>query len=210
MKFHFSYLWLLFFALSLFSHALKTYLIIFAMLFVHEMAHVQTALYLGYRVAEIHVYPFGFSAVIHHLDHGKTWEILLILLAGLSMHLLFPTALELFYRLNLISSAYRDYLIHINFAILFFNLLPLYPMDGGRILLCLLRLFVSYRLARKIMIILSLMLCSLLFYIGVWNMKIMVVFIIFLLVMEIKKSPLDLVEFNYYQRNRFKLHKNHV
>lgn len=180
------------------------------MLLIHETAHVWTALFLGYRTDEIHIYPFGFSAMIHHLDHGKTGEILLILFAGLSMHLIFPFALEMLCRLDLISPSYRDYLIHISFAILFFNLLPLYPMDGGRILLCLLRLVVSYYAARRIAIGISFMLCVFLFCFGVWNMKIMVGFIIFLLVMEIKRNGEDLVEFNYCQRNRFKLHKNHV
>mgnify|MGYP006920922153 CR=1 FL=1 len=59
------------------------------MLFIHEMAHVLMALKLGYQVGVIHVYPFGFSAQIYHLDHGQVFEILLILFAGLGMHLLF-------------------------------------------------------------------------------------------------------------------------
>lgn len=210
MKLHFSFLWLLFLILSLFSHALKVYLIIFLMLFIHEMAHVLMALKLGYQVGVIHVYPFGFSAQIYHLDHGQVFEILLILFAGLGMHLLFFPLIEFTYRWDMISYGFRDYLMQINAAILLFNLLPLYPMDGGRIFLCILRFIFSYDFSRKVVLLFSLIFSILLFIIGMWNMKIIMLFLIFLLINEIRRNEEDLVEFSYRQRNHFKLDKNHV
>lgn len=206
MKFHFSYFWLLFLVLSFFSHALKTYLIIFVMLFIHEMAHVLTASFLGYKVDKIHIYPFGFSALIPHLDHGKPFEIFLILLSGLLMHLIFPLFITLLYKLDMISSAYCDYLITINHAILYFNLLPLYPMDGGRMLLCFIRLFINYSISRNIVLSLSFLLSLYILIHGAWNMKLMILFIIFLLIKEIQRNEEELVEFYYWQRNHFKLH----
>ncbi len=210
MRFHFSFLWLLFLMLAVFSYALKIYLLIFLMLFIHEMAHVFVALKLGYRVGVIHVYPFGFSAQIDHLDHGRIFDILLILLAGLSMHLFFFLMIEAFCRLNMISFGFRSYLMQINAAILLFNLLPLYPMDGGRILLCLLRLIFSYDTSRKAVLICSFLLSVLLFWYGRWNMRILLLFLMFLLVNELRRNEEDLVEYSYCQRNRFKLGKNHV
>ncbi len=210
MKFQFSLIWIFFLILAFYSNALKTFLILFLMLLIHESFHVLTALFLHYQVDEIKVIPFGFHARIRHLDHGFFYEKILILTAGLTAHLLFPILIYLCYRQNIISFAYMDYLMKMNQAILFFNLLPIYPLDGGRILLSIIHLFFNYALSKKIIFFISIIMIGILFQKSPINLKIMLFFLLGMLLKEIKDNDLDLVEYHYQQRKHFKVRKNHV
>lgn len=148
MKIKISLWWYFFLLMATLSNSLKTFIIIFIMLSIHEMAHVLCAIYFHYEVSTIKILPFGLGAVIEHIDHGSSIEEILILAAGLSTHLFYPFIFELMYDLGFISKLYCTYLIHINMSILFFNLLPIYPLDGGRLLDAFFHLFFTYRHAR--------------------------------------------------------------
>lgn len=210
MKFRFSFFWIGYLVLAYLSHVMKTFLIIFLMLFIHEMAHVLMAKYFHYDVSEIIITPFGFVAQIHHLDHGNILSRIFILLAGLSMHLLYPFIFYGMYKMQLLSTMYMDYLNQINRSILVFNLLPIYPLDGGRILLCCLQLFMKYKISRMIVLSLSCFMLWIMFCVSTWNMRFLFIFLGIILMIEIQKNKMDYVEYCYNQRKYLKLHKNHV
>lgn len=156
MNFKVSIWWYVFFILSLVANNLKTWLILFAMLLIHEGGHILTAKYLGYHVSQLTIYPFGCGAEIEHIDHGSTTDEMLILLGGIGMHLFYPLCFTLFQHWGLISHAYQNYLTQLNASIMLFNLLPIYPLDGGRLLDCLLQAFLPYRLGRQLTLLVSL------------------------------------------------------
>ncbi len=57
-------------------------------------------------------------------------------------------------------------LLFSNIAMCVFNMLPTYPMDGGRILRCILRIAFSFSTSTKIVTYISQVLCVFLFYLG--------------------------------------------
>lgn len=155
MSFKVSIWWYLFFILSLIADNLKTWLILFTMLLIHELGHITAARKLGYQVSKLTIYPFGCGAEIEHIDHGSTFDELLIILCGIGMHLFYPLCFTMMCKAGLISEAYQNYLIHLNASIMIFNLLPIYPLDGGRLLDCLLQRVGTYRLGRLLTFVLS-------------------------------------------------------
>lgn len=148
MKIRFSWLWIPFTALCLFHHMQKVMLCIFAMLAVHECAHLLTARIFHYEIGPIMVYPFGIGARIYHIGHGNVWKEGLIIAAGPATHLFFPLVFTWLELLGVISQSFQSYLIQINSAIFLFNTLLIWPLDGGRILQSLFHLCLPYHFAQ--------------------------------------------------------------
>lgn len=139
-----------------------------AALLLHEWGHALTAKGLGARVEGMELYPFG--ACVKVEEGGSRREELLIAVAGplcgtvaagvtLLVMELFPGAtgvLTPFFRYNL--------------ALSLINLLPGYPLDGGRSLVCLLRKKVSSLEAVRVTAWAGMGLGVVLLSLGIWGM----------------------------------------
>ncbi|MFQ7539234.1 MAG: site-2 protease family protein [Clostridium sp.] len=107
---------------------------IFIMLTLHEMAHIACAILFRYPIERINIYPFGLAATITHIGHGSLVKEILIISAGPLMHVLFPSLFQFCVAKGILSPSFASYLHTINASILLFNLLPIYPLDGGRLM----------------------------------------------------------------------------
>ncbi|MFD1772483.1 M50 family metallopeptidase [Paenibacillus rhizophilus] len=108
-------------------------LTLFAIVLVHELGHVWAALLAGATVKSVQLLPFGGVAVLE--DNGKltAYREIGIALAGPLQNvlmILFAAALR---EMGWGSAAFMTYLIHANLIIALFNLLPILPLDGGKI-----------------------------------------------------------------------------
>ena len=103
-----------------------TYLMVFA--FIHELGHLFTGLALGLKPETLKIMPFGISIVfkIFRQEPKIYLKKLLIAIAGPVVNItisIIGTILK-----------WKTNIIYANFLIAIFNLLPIYPLDGGRIL----------------------------------------------------------------------------
>lgn len=135
-------------------------LLLFGFVLVHELGHALTARYYGKKTDKILLFPLGGGAYIREHPDRLYQEILVYLggpLANLGLALLaFPLLVILspdwllllrYYlqpQANLVVAAtwWEDLLrltISVNVVLMVLNLLPAYPLDGGRILQALLR-----------------------------------------------------------------------
>lgn len=109
--------------------------LLFATVILHELGHVATSLFYGYRVKEMEILPFGGVA---RLEHGSIgWQPrheTVIAIAGPMMNFGMLYLVMILQRSGLLSVELASYLIQINLTLAFFNLLPALPLDGGRIL----------------------------------------------------------------------------
>lgn len=97
----------------------------------HELCHLTAIHFVQAKLTAIQIKPGG--AVIH-TQFQTTWHELLCTAAGPAGSLLFLTLCHRFPRLALCAAVQG-----------IFNLFPLYPMDGGRILSCLFRMLAPDR-----------------------------------------------------------------
>jgi stage IV sporulation protein FB len=107
---------------------------LFILVLIHEMGHVTAAWSFGWRMTTMELLPFGGVAKTEEWGTVPSREEMIVSLAGPVQHF-FMILLSLFLHLEgLWSDAWTMYFIKANLLIAGFNLLPIYPLDGGRIL----------------------------------------------------------------------------
>lgn len=115
--------------------------IIFAI--IHEMGHLLIGILIGKKIEKIRVMPLGVSITFKILveDYNKkiikgninNIKNLLVAIAGPFVNFAIAIILYNLSSLNILSFKHTEIMIYINLLIGFFNLIPIYPLDGGRI-----------------------------------------------------------------------------
>ena len=126
---------------------------------VHEIGHFLAAVLFKWKVDKIEIYPYGGCTKFLNDLNVSFFQEFFVLMSG-------PLLQIIFYFLLKDHLNYNDYLIFKNYNefILLFNLLPIYPLDGGKLLNLLLSLFLPYLKGLKISIYLSLLITIILLF----------------------------------------------
>ena len=140
-KIDYSFLLMLFLFLILDCFSFYFYYVLFIIL--HEMSHLMIAKRKGYFPKKIKLTMFGAS--LEGFDDFLLKDEIKIVLAGPLFNLIIVVCIYLCYWFFPESSEYLDDILRVNQSILFFNLLPIFPLDAGRLLLC----FLSLKFGRK-------------------------------------------------------------
>lgn len=106
-------------------------LAIFATIVVHELAHALVARRFGVATRDIMLLPVGGIASMEHMPERPVHE-LIVALAGPAVNFVIAALLVPFH------GQFVEQFAFINVALAVFNLLPAFPMDGGRALRALL------------------------------------------------------------------------
>lgn len=133
----------------------KDFLIIFLIIIIHEFGHLLMALLFKWNIDKISIYPYGGCVKFNEKINRPLKEELLILISGPFFQILFFIIITILYKNSILS--FRNYLLFktYHYTLLFFNLLPIYPLDGGKILNVLLEYIFPYKKSNKLIIILS-------------------------------------------------------
>ena len=131
----------LFMAVFILTHQIELYTWIMLFAFIHESGHMLAGLILKLKPKAINIMPFGVSITFEDYGYKKLMEIkkILIALAG-PLTNIFLVLLTSFLHIN---THIKEMIIYSNTLIAFFNIIPLYPLDGGRILKGIIRLKLS-------------------------------------------------------------------
>lgn len=151
--FHFTYL------IIAFGFVITGYfpnLIIFtSIIIIHEFGHYLIAKIIGLNPLEITIYPFGGITKMDNLINTRIEKELIVAISGVLFQSLYYFIILILYKHTFI----RDYIFNIykmyHYNILYFNLLPIYPLDGMIILNLILSKFIPYKVTMKINIFIS-------------------------------------------------------
>jgi stage IV sporulation protein FB len=119
---------------------------LFVLVIIHEMGHVTAAWGYGWRIHSMELLPFGGVAKIEEWGTVPAREELVVALAGPFHHVLMVMMSFLFFLGGWWSREWMEYFIQGNLMLACFNLLPIYPLDGGRVLQSLLSYVLPYQL----------------------------------------------------------------
>jgi len=109
---------------------------VFGCVLLHELGHALMARRFGIATVDITLYPIGGVARLRRMPRAPGAE-LLIALAGPAVNVLIVLALTTVGLLGL-RGDFLEELMLINLVLALFNLIPAFPMDGGRVLRALL------------------------------------------------------------------------
>lgn len=139
-------------------------LLLFFCVTLHELGHSLAAQYFGIPVREIILLPLGGVALLGRNPSKPSHE-LLIALAGPLVNVLIAAVLWLIVgpassigegaltegsAMSLSLTTLLQWLLSANIALAVFNMIPAFPLDGGRVFRAILAMFVNYQQATRI------------------------------------------------------------
>lgn len=185
--------------LAILSANFQMILIVSLLLFIHECGHFFTAMLLKWSTEKIVFYPFGGISKFSHFINCPLKEEILVLLMGPLMQMLgYYFILSLDFFIN-----YSQSIKIINYSILLFNLLPIYPLDGGKLLHCFICFFTSYNMSFKIVYLISYLLLTLIIIFFIYSPNLNIFLILILLITRLKKEQ----KLTNYYKEKFLLER---
>lgn len=140
--------------LLLYFGNLKYFLIYFIVVSLHEFAHFFISKKLGYKLNKLYIMPYGIC--LNYKDNAFSGnDEIYIALAGPIINYLFCFLCLALWWLFPASYYYLDYFCFCNFILGTFNLLPCFPLDGGRVFLSLISKKFDREFGYKLTVILN-------------------------------------------------------
>ena len=163
----------------------NVFIIITILILIHELGHFLFAKIFKAKLDKIIIYPLGGISKFKLSLNISIKKELIIVLAGPIFQFF------AYYLLLLIWPRYEHIIKVYHYSILVFNLLPIYPLDGGKIINLLFSINLSYKQSFKLTIIISYITILLLIVINYkniyLNLVIMIIFLVYKLISEQKK-----------------------
>lgn len=195
---------------------LKEFLIIYITIILHELGHILAALLLGKKVYIVRMLAVGLNASIEE-DTCSGLNRILIYIGGPLANIFFIAISIVANRCNLIESNDMFFFISLNTCLVILNMLPVIPMDGGKILREVLSdhlgLFLAGSYLRKLSLILSLALILLgviQFLISKFNFSLLTIGFYIFFTLKTEKTEAALMNAKYVVYRRSKLLKRGV
>jgi len=172
------------------------FLIYFMLLIlIHELGHIIVSLLFKWNIDKIIILPFGGLTKYNEMINRPLIEEFLIAISGIIFQFLFYLSVKDFID--------YEYFSFINYFIILFNLIPIYPLDGSKILNIFFIIITSFKNSLSLTIIISyifIIIFSLLFF----NINKIIAFVLIFLMLEVNKLYKERKElFNKFLLERY-------
>lgn len=184
------------------------YLIFIIFIFAHELAHMICGMILGFKPKILKLNPLGVSIDFYNYSENNKenrYKRIITYVSGPITNFIF----SIVFCLIPISPIIKTKIIYTNTLIGIFNLIPILPLDGGKILKEILKLFYNNKSASIFMLYSSKMLLVLLtitYSIAIFKVKNIAIFLLilylwYLYILEEKKELLFIKVYETIEKN---------
>ncbi|MBO0960727.1 M50 family metallopeptidase [Neobacillus sp. MM2021_6] len=129
--------------------------LLLAIIFIHELGHAVAASFFSWRIKKITLLPFGGVAEMDEHGNRPLKEETIVVIAGPLQHVWMVAASYALFSTDVISEDLFNLFLHYNVMILVFNLFPVWPLDGGKLVFLLLSLKNSFPSAHRLTLLIS-------------------------------------------------------
>ncbi len=202
-KFNFHYTYLIM-ALGLVITGHFSNLIVFtSLIIIHELGHVMASLAFKYKIDKIIIYPYGGLTKVDKKINTNINNDIVVAITGLLFQTLYFLVVLFLYKNNII----RDYIYNLFYlyhkSMLIFNLFPIIPLDGSKLINLILSKYFSFNIANKLTIIISFISIILFLFCNIFDKNYSMIMVIGILLNNIYKFYKELS----YIYNRFLLER---
>lgn len=159
---------MVFIGISIFTGTFVQLFILFTIILVHEAGHYTMAQYYKWQIHGIVLWVFGGVMKTDRSTSRPIKEDVFVTIAGPLMHVWIFVLLYTADQFNLLPQAVWQMAYQYNMILLVFNLLPIYPLDGGKLLLYLLSMHLPYKKAMENTLVYSIVCCGFLLLFQIW------------------------------------------
>ena len=207
-KIHISKYTYLIIILSCLTGLIKELIIIGTLVIFHELGHFITSYIFKWNIKKISIYPFGGIISYDEKIDMPLIEELLITISGPLNQLLTFFILYILYKLYFITDNYFNIICNYNYVILIFNLLPIVPLDGSKLLNILLNKIYSFKNSYLLTILISIIFLILFInYFNNYSYYLIITFLIYNIYNYIRNKDLIFNKFileRYLYKNNYK------
>ena len=111
----------------LFTGHILEFFIFSSIIFVHEIGHIVFGVLFSWKIDRVIVLPFGCLTIFSTFINTSLFEQFIVTLMGPLFQVLFFLVIDYFFILP-------EWVYFYNYLLLCFNLLPIYPLDGSKLL----------------------------------------------------------------------------
>jgi stage IV sporulation protein FB len=147
-------LWLLAAGAIITGH-FREILIWYLVVLVHEMGHFAGAHLFKWRIQKVELLPFGGVMAVDEISNKPLREEAAVTLLGPLQHVWMIGLSYLLAELSLLDQSSHQWFVYVNLAIFSFNLLPVWPLDGGRLLFLLFASVLPFHKAQNLFLLFS-------------------------------------------------------
>lgn len=115
-------------------------LMLLMIVFIHELGHAVAATFFSWRIKKITLLPFGGVVEIDEQSNRPIREEFFVIIFGPLQHVILISAAFFLLMAGLLTEEMFSLFVKYNLMILIFNLFPIWPLDGGKLLLLFLSL----------------------------------------------------------------------
>ena len=152
-NFHYTYIIM---ALGLVLTGHFSNLIVFtSLILVHEFGHIITSLLFKYKIKKIIIYPYGGITKLDTFVNTSIEKDLFVSISGVIVQSIYFYIIFFLYNNGFV----REYIYHLFFiyhkSMLLFNLLPIIPLDGSKIINLILSKYLNLNLSNNLTVLIS-------------------------------------------------------
>lgn len=190
--------------LGLFFGFLRELAILFFIITLHELAHSLTSKYYGYETEKIELSLFGGAVKTDEIIFLEPKKVILISIVGPMLNFAFFFVSISISKVFGINNDLLNFFIYANLSLGIFNLLPVLPLDGGRMLRACLNKSLELKEATFTTVFIGNIVCMILFILGTilvtrsHNGIVLIVFSVYLYIKNNKEK--EMIIFLHMQR----------
>lgn len=177
----------------------KAFIIMYLIVIVHELGHIVMALFFNYKIKKINIYPFGGYTMFDNDINTSLLSEFMVFIGGILFQMIFFMIMK--YTLNNYSYIYK-LINNYNTLILTFNMLPIIPLDGSKVLNIMLNKIFSFKVSHLISIYISYLIIIVFLIFNFKNLSTILMFVI-LLILLIKEHKSHKYIFNRFLLERY-------